>query len=87
MPVELKKELWECPGEAHHKDMCFNPNSQGPYGDGYHECDVCDGEYYISYRDYKAEIEFQQRCKEFREQAKLINKISTLPQVNVPQSS
>lgn len=37
-------ELTECPGEAHELDGGFNPSSQGPYGPGYHYCEVCDNE-------------------------------------------
>jgi len=37
-------EYTECPGEAHELDNHFNPSSQGPYGPGYHYCEVCDDE-------------------------------------------
>ena len=94
MPVELKKEIWECPGEAHEKDMCFNPSTQDVYGEGAHYCDVCDGEYYVSYRVYAEELAHQEHMKEWmrlrkiqieeqKEQQKLIDKIMTLPKSNV----
>jgi len=96
MAVELKKEIWECPGEAHNMDMQFNPSTQGPYGDGYHDCHVCDGEFYVSYRIYKEEIEHQEhmaewikqrniRLAEEKEQQKLVDKIMSFPKLKVTE--
>lgn len=45
-------ELLECPGEAHFLDGTFNPSSQGPYGRGYHDCDLCDGEEVVTQEVY-----------------------------------
>lgn len=95
MAVELTKEIWDCPGEAHNMDMRFNPSSQGPYGDGFHHCDLCENEGLVSYRVYKEEIAYQeymvvwrekQRIKrlEEREQQKTIDAIMSAPRVNVP---
>lgn len=38
----------ECPGEAHELDNNFNPSSQGPYGPGYHDCNVCYGDGFVT---------------------------------------
>lgn len=87
--------LMECPGEAHIKDMCFNPGSQGPYGDGAHSCDLCDNEGEITFliykrwaRDVRSHIksveERRIRLAEEKEQAKLVDAIMKLPQANVP---
>jgi len=43
----------ECPDEAHVLDNSFNPSSQGPYGPGYHDCDLCGGKGEITFEEYE----------------------------------
>lgn len=95
MAVDLTKEIWDCPGEAHDLDMRFNPSSQGPYSEGYHHCDVCDGEFLVSYRVYLEEIAYRKWAKEAarkrkirlaeeKEQRKTIDAIMSTPRLNIP---
>lgn len=78
-----EEATWECPGEAHELDNTFNPGSQGPYGPGYHECDVCDNEFWITEAVYLEEIEWQAQVKEWREEAATVRKLLASTQVNV----
>jgi hypothetical protein len=72
----------ECPGEAHEKDGDFNPSTQGPYGPGYHDCDVCDNECEITEEEYQEWKEWQQRIKEDREHRALIKKLEAAKKMN-----
>ncbi len=80
----------ECPGEAHRKDMSFNPGSQGPYGDGYHDCIWCEGEYYITQEVYdgwlgmeKRLTAFRERIKEEKDQERTIRKLQQSVKTNI----
>lgn len=62
--------LVECPGEAHILDCDFNPTTQGPYGPGYHDCELCDDECYITETEYQFWLEEQVLDKLERKPAK-----------------
>jgi len=57
------EEEWECPGEAHTMDCNFNPSSQDVYGPGYHDCDICDNELYVTKEVYDEEVAWQAGAK------------------------
>lgn len=66
----MSEKLWDCPGEAHELDMGFSPSLQGPYGPGYHYCDVCDGDNFVTKEVYYEELERQEEVKRRMEERK-----------------
>lgn len=80
---EIEDKLWECPGEAHELDNTFNPSSQGPYGPGYHDCDVCDNEYYVTFEVYTEELEWQQQVEDWRNERRTVEALMKSTKANV----
>ena len=74
MSLEVNYELLhECPGEAHELDCTFNPSFQGPYGPGYHNCDICSNEGYVDKETLYFYLELQLKRAQEKEQQLVID--------------
>ena len=75
-------------------DCNFNPSSQDVYGPGYHDCDICDNEDYVTKEVYDEEVAWQAGAKKREKlrrlklheqmmQKKTIDKIMSSTPVNI----